>query len=88
MTTFEERSRVVTWDDPVASWKAASGLRGIEVLRAQNRVLMLSQNCKYIPLVVLACHCKKYTAALEIQDLLLKCAIAHTWVAVTKLDAS
>ena len=34
MTTFEERSRVVTWDDPVASWKAASGLRGIEVLRA------------------------------------------------------
>ena len=34
MTTFEERSRVVTWEDPVASWKAASGLGGIEVLRA------------------------------------------------------
>ena len=34
MTTFDERSRVVTWEDPVASWKAASGLGGIEVLRA------------------------------------------------------
>ena len=34
MTTFDERSRVVTWDDPVASWKAASGLGGIDVLRA------------------------------------------------------
>jgi uncharacterized protein (TIGR00369 family) len=34
MTTFDERSRVVTWDDPVASWKAARGLGGIDVLRA------------------------------------------------------
>jgi uncharacterized protein (TIGR00369 family) len=34
MTTTEDRSRIVTWDDPVASWKAASGLGGIEVLRA------------------------------------------------------
>lgn len=34
MTTLEERSRVVTWDDPVASWKAAAGRSGIEVLRA------------------------------------------------------
>jgi uncharacterized protein (TIGR00369 family) len=34
MTTIDERSRVVTWDDPVESWKAARGLGGIEVLRA------------------------------------------------------
>jgi len=34
MTTTEDRSRLVTWDDPVESWKAASGLGGIEVLRA------------------------------------------------------
>ena len=34
MTTTEDRSRIVTWDDPVESWKAASGLGGIEVLRA------------------------------------------------------
>ncbi|HMG25503.1 MAG TPA: PaaI family thioesterase [Acidimicrobiia bacterium] len=34
MTTIEERSRVVTWDDPVESWKAARGLGGIDVLRA------------------------------------------------------
>jgi uncharacterized protein (TIGR00369 family) len=31
---LEERSRVVTWDDPVESWKAAAGLGGIDVLRA------------------------------------------------------
>ena len=34
MTTFDERSRVVTWDDPIASWKAARELGGIDVLRA------------------------------------------------------
>jgi uncharacterized protein (TIGR00369 family) len=38
MTTLEERSterrRVVTWDDPIESLKAASGLGGIDVLRA------------------------------------------------------
>jgi uncharacterized protein (TIGR00369 family) len=34
MTITEERRRVVTWDDPVASWKAARGLGGIDVLRA------------------------------------------------------
>jgi uncharacterized protein (TIGR00369 family) len=34
MTIMEERRRVVTWDDPVASWKAARGLGGIDVLRA------------------------------------------------------
>jgi uncharacterized protein (TIGR00369 family) len=34
MTTLEERRRVVTWDDPIESWKAASGLGGIDVLRA------------------------------------------------------
>jgi uncharacterized protein (TIGR00369 family) len=34
MTTFEERSRVVTWDDPIASLKAARDLGGIDVLRA------------------------------------------------------
>jgi uncharacterized protein (TIGR00369 family) len=38
MTTLEqrssERSRVVTWDDPIASVKAARGLGGIDVLRA------------------------------------------------------
>jgi len=34
MTTFEERSRVVTWRTRSRSWKAASGLGGIEVLRA------------------------------------------------------
>jgi uncharacterized protein (TIGR00369 family) len=34
MTKLEERSRVVTWDDPVASLKAAAGRGGIEVLRA------------------------------------------------------
>jgi uncharacterized protein (TIGR00369 family) len=34
MTTFEERSRVVTWDDPIESWNAARGLGGIDVLRA------------------------------------------------------
>jgi uncharacterized protein (TIGR00369 family) len=33
-TPLEERSRVVTWDDPIESWKAASGLGGIDVLRA------------------------------------------------------
>ena len=37
MTTTEDRSRIVTWDDPVASWKAASGLGGIEVLRDRGR---------------------------------------------------
>ena len=31
---MKNEAAVVTWDDPVASWKAASGLRGIEVLRA------------------------------------------------------
>jgi uncharacterized protein (TIGR00369 family) len=34
MTITEERRRVVTWDDPVASWKAARGLGGMDVLRA------------------------------------------------------
>lgn len=34
MTTIDERRRVVTWDDPVASLKAARGLGGIDVLRA------------------------------------------------------
>ncbi len=34
MTTTEDRSRVVTWDDPIASLKAARGLGGIDVLRA------------------------------------------------------
>jgi uncharacterized protein (TIGR00369 family) len=34
MTTIDERSRVVTWDDPLASWKAARGKGGIDVLRA------------------------------------------------------
>jgi uncharacterized protein (TIGR00369 family) len=34
MNTIEERRRVVTWDDPVASWNAARGLGGIELLRA------------------------------------------------------
>jgi uncharacterized protein (TIGR00369 family) len=33
-TPLEERSRVVTWDDPIESWKAASALGGIDVLRA------------------------------------------------------
>jgi uncharacterized protein (TIGR00369 family) len=34
MTTIAERSRVVTWDDPIESWKAARDLGGIDVLRA------------------------------------------------------
>lgn len=34
MTTLEERIRTVTWDDPIASLKAARDLGGIEVLRA------------------------------------------------------
>jgi uncharacterized protein (TIGR00369 family) len=34
MTALEDRSRVITWDDPVASWKAAAGRGGIDVLRA------------------------------------------------------
>lgn len=34
MTTLEQRSRVVTWDDPIASLQAARGLGGIDVLRA------------------------------------------------------
>jgi uncharacterized protein (TIGR00369 family) len=38
MTTLEdrspERSRVITWDDPIASLQAARGLGGIDVLRA------------------------------------------------------
>ena len=34
MTTITERSRVVTWDDPIESWKAARDLGGIDVLRA------------------------------------------------------
>ena len=34
MTTIAERSRVVTWDDPIKSWKAARDLGGIDVLRA------------------------------------------------------
>jgi uncharacterized protein (TIGR00369 family) len=34
MTTLDERSRVVTWDDPIASWTAAQDLGGIDVLRA------------------------------------------------------
>jgi uncharacterized protein (TIGR00369 family) len=34
MTTLEERSRVITWDDPIASLKAARDLGGIDVLRA------------------------------------------------------
>jgi uncharacterized protein (TIGR00369 family) len=38
MTTLEERSpersRLVTWDDPIASLKAARGLGGIDILRA------------------------------------------------------
>jgi uncharacterized protein (TIGR00369 family) len=34
MTTIDERCRVVTWDDPIASLEAARGLGGIDVLRA------------------------------------------------------
>jgi uncharacterized protein (TIGR00369 family) len=34
VTTIAERSRVVTWDDPIESWKTARGLGGIDVLRA------------------------------------------------------
>ena len=34
MTALEDRSRVITWDDPVATWKAAAGRGGIDVLRA------------------------------------------------------
>jgi uncharacterized protein (TIGR00369 family) len=34
MTTLHERSRVVTWNDPIDSWKAARDLGGIDVLRA------------------------------------------------------
>jgi uncharacterized protein (TIGR00369 family) len=34
MTTLEERTRVVTWDDPIASLKDARDLEGIDVLRA------------------------------------------------------
>jgi len=34
MTTVEERSRFVTWDDPIASWTAARDLDGVDYLRA------------------------------------------------------
>jgi uncharacterized protein (TIGR00369 family) len=34
MTQLEERSRVVTWDDPIESLKGARQLGGIDVLRA------------------------------------------------------
>ena len=34
MTALEDRSRIITWDDPVASWKDAAGRGGIDVLRA------------------------------------------------------
>jgi uncharacterized protein (TIGR00369 family) len=36
MTTLDERIRVVTWDDPIGSFKAARDLGGIDVLRAIN----------------------------------------------------
>ncbi len=34
MTTVDGRSRVVTWDDPIASLEVARGMGGIDVLRA------------------------------------------------------
>src|SRR6266511_4715646 len=34
MTTLDGRSRVVTWDDPIASLEVARGMGGIDVLRA------------------------------------------------------